>query len=120
MFFVVCHLDLDAEVNKSPVDGEESRVLAQRPQLPALERKVGVGFLKQHYRLEGDHLDGDLGFFLLVRDVGDLVQPPLLRWMEELFQNLTFLPFGPTLVLWMRSGIYLHHPSEPHGEFPRR
>lgn len=45
---VSCHLDLDAEVDESPVDGEEGRVLAQRPELPALEGKVSVGFLKQH------------------------------------------------------------------------
>lgn len=46
--FVVCHLDLNAEVDESPVDGEQGHVLAQRPELPALEGKVSVGFLKQH------------------------------------------------------------------------
>lgn len=45
---VVCHLDLNAEVDESPVDGEEGHVLAQRPELPALEGKVSVGFLKQN------------------------------------------------------------------------
>lgn len=46
--FVVCHLDLNAEVDESPVDGEEGHVLAQRPELPALEGKVSIGFLKQN------------------------------------------------------------------------
>lgn len=111
-----CHLDLDAEADESPVDGEKSCILAQRPELPALEGKVSIGFLKQHQRLEGGHLDADLAFFLLVRDIGDPIQPPLLPCIEEL-QYLTFsVPFGPTLVL----RIYLHHPSEPHGEVLRR
>lgn len=119
--YVVCHLDLDAEVDESPVDGEEGHVLAQGPELPALEGKVSVGFLKQNYRPEGGHLDGDLIFILLIQDVGDLIQPPLLPWMKELFRYLIFLaPYGWTLLLCMLCRIYLHHPSEPPGEFLRR
>lgn len=92
---VICHLDLDTEGDESPVDGEKSHILAQRPELPPLEGKVSIGLLKQYKRLEGSHLDGDLAFFLLIQDVGDSIQPPLLSWIEELFQYLTSLvPFG--------------------------
>lgn len=84
-FVAVCHLDLDAEGDESPIDGEKSHILAQRPKFPALEGKVSIGFLKQHERLEGDHLDGHLAFLLVVRDVGDPVHPPLLPWIKDPF-----------------------------------
>lgn len=86
---VVCDLDLDAKGDESPVDGEKSHILAQWPQLPALEGKVSIGFLKQHKRLEGGHPDGNPAFFLLVQDIREPVQPPLLPWIKDLFQYLT-------------------------------
>jgi len=84
-------MDRDAEVDGGPVDGEDSRVLAQWPELPALEGKVGVSVLHQHKGVEGVHTEGDFGLRLLVTHVGDAVHPPLLPWIERpLYTLLVF------------------------------
>lgn len=117
MFFVVvvCHLDLDAEGDDSPVDGEKSHILAQRPELPALKGKVSIGFLKQHKRLEGGHANGNPAFFLLVQDISDPVQPPLLPWIKDLFQYLTFL--GPDWLFGPVQGSTCIIPASHMGSF---
>lgn len=82
-YSLVSYLDHDTEIDECSIDGENSRVLAQWPQFPALEGKVGVSFLHQHKSLEGAHLEGDLGLFVLIRNISDTVHPPLLTWIRD-------------------------------------
>lgn len=81
--FPVAYLDRDAEVDECSVDSENSRVFVQWPEFPALEGQVGVSVLHQNKSLEGAHLEGDLGLFLLVRDIRDAIHPPLFTWARD-------------------------------------
>lgn len=89
-------LNGDAEVKERPADGETSRVLAQRPQLPALEGQVDVSFLHQRKRLERFHPEGDFGSSLLEGNVGDAIHPPLRvwEWKRRLQEVLAQIRFG--------------------------
>lgn len=89
----VSYLDCDTEVNECPMDGEKSRVQAQWPELPALEGKIGKGFLHQHKRVEGVHLEGDLGLFLFIRDIGDTIHPPLRPWISKKKKTISMSHF---------------------------
>lgn len=84
------YLDGDAEVYERPVDGEKNRVLVQWPELPALEGKVSISILHQHKGMEGIHVEGDFVLCLLVRHVGDPVNPPLIRTDPSVSASVSF------------------------------
>lgn len=92
------------------MDGEHCRVVAQRPQLPALKRQVGVRLLHQHKRLKGRHPEGDFGFSLLMGKVHDAAHPP--RSCIDASESLSFsegiiVPGAVHLYLQRPKGLFL-------------